>query len=698
MICVISRKKNRLCVTAWSCIAIAVAVLASISVSDCLAELTGPDSKQRNVTYLVSRLMLQEHLSKRPLDDEISRRALKMFLEQLDPMKIYFQQSDVDGFNKKYSTVIDDYVKQGDTSAAYEIFSRFLQRVDERTADIDALLALDHDFGLEEKLVTDPDVLAYAENDQQARELWRKRIKYELLIRNTNDEEKLTPEEAKEQVARRYKSMAKRKHQIDSNEMLELFLSSVTASFDPHTTYMSPDSHTNFEINMRLNLDGIGAALKPDDGYTVVTKIIPGGAADKQGELKPEDKIVSVGQGADGEMVDVVDMKLSDVVKMIRGRAGTIVRLGVTPEGSTKTKIVSITRARIELKDSEARGDIIERGQSPDGRPYKVGVIDLPSFYMDMDAARKGVANFKSTTRDVRRILDEFTAKGVDVVVLDLRRNGGGSLTEAINLTGLFIDEGPVVQVKDADGRVQHYDDLERGMAWSGPLVVVTSRFSASASEILAGAIQDYRRGIIVGDESTHGKGTVQSLLDLGERLFRVPDPPNLGALKITMQQFYRPKGESTQKRGVLADVVLPSMTNEMEGIGEADLDYAIEFDQVNPTQFDSYDRVSMDLLADLKSRSKARQAASTDFAKLGRNIERYREQKERKYVTLNEAQFVKEREELDAEREEEKQFEEQLDQLERPVVEKSFYFDEVLDVAADYARLEDEKKIAAVN
>jgi carboxyl-terminal processing protease len=396
-------------------------------------------------------------------------------------------------------------------------------------------------------------------------------------------------------------------------------------------------------------------------------------------------------------MAEVVDMKLNDVVKMIRGHAGTVVRLGVTDATGGETEYIEITRARIELTDSEARSEIVEEGQAADGSAMKIGVIDLPSFYMDMAGARMGKPNYKSTTRDVRRILNEFTAKGVDVVVLDLRRNGGGSLTEAINLTGLFIDTGPVVQVKDADGVVQHYDDLERGMAWDGPLVVLTSKFSASASEILAGAVQDYRRGLVVGDDSTHGKGTVQSLLDLGSQLFRVPDPPNLGALKITMQQFYRPNGDSTQKRGVLADVPLPSLTSQMD-VGEADLDYAIEFDRVNAAKFDRLNLVNSELLNELKARSKSRREKSEDFQKLARNIRRYKEQKDRKFVTLNEAQFKKEREELDADEEEEKQFEEQMDYTVRPVVDRNYYFNEILNIAVDYVRLLEQQRLAVVN
>ena len=358
-------------------------------------------------------------------------------------------------------------------------------------------------------------------------------------------------------------------------------------------------------------------------------------------------------------------------------------------------KVVKITRAKIELKDSEARGVIFEDGKKEDGKPFKVGVIDLPSFYMDMEAAREG-GDFKSTTRDVKRILDDFNAKGVEALVLDLRKNGGGSLTEAINLTGLFIDEGPVVQVKDPDGRVQHYDDLDRGMVWKGPLVVLTSKFSASASEILAGAIQDYNRGLIIGDTSTHGKGTVQSLLDLGPQMFRIQNPPNLGALKITMQQFYRPNGDSTQQRGVLADIVLPSITDHMD-ISEADLDFSMAFDKVPSAQFDKYDVVAPKLISSLKDMSQGRREQSADFGKLLKNIDRYMEQKLKKEIPLNEEKFLAQRAELDADKEEEKTFEAQANGSEE-VVKRDYYFNEVMAITLDYLRLLGKDKVARVN
>jgi carboxyl-terminal processing protease len=682
----------------------AVAGLVAVTPPQASAELVAPGAQERNVTLIVSSLLRKEHLSKRQLDDEISQRAIKMFLEQLDPFKIFFTQADVNEF-MKYRNSVDDFVKRGDIAVAYKIANRYLKRVDEQLANVKKIVRSNHDFTLDEKLETDLDELQYARDADEMSERWRKRIKYELLVRKNTDD--MTYEEAQDKVIRLYSSLGKRKHQMDSDELLEMFLTSVTSSFDPHSTYMSPSNLENFNINMRLNLDGIGAALRPEDGFTVVQKVIPGGAADKHGKLKPEDKIVSVGQGDDGDMVDIIDMKLNDVVKMIRGHAGTVVRLGVIPSGETATEEYKITRARIQLKDSEARSDVIELEppkpatseviESETNGKYKVGVINLPSFYMDMNAARTGATNFKSTTRDVSRILEDFKTKSVDVVVLDLRNNGGGSLTEAINLTGLFIDYGPVVQVKDADGRVQHYDDLERGMKWNRPLVVITNRFSASASEILAGAIKDYHRGIVVGDDSTHGKGTVQSLLDLGQQLYHTPDPPNYGALKITMQQFYRPSGESTQKRGVLANVVLPSMTSQFDK-GEAELDYAIDFDRVNAAAFSKCDMVTPEMIGELKSRSDKRRQASEEFGKLAKKIARYQEQKNRKYVTLNEAQFLKEREELDAEREEEKLIEDQMDPGNKPVIDRNFYFDEVLDISLDYVQLLEQQRLVKLN
>src|SRR5262245_1188265 len=653
-----------------------------------VSEAKGPSANDRTVTRLVAMMMKREHLSKHPLDDEISRRALDLFLKSIDPRKLYFYQSDVDEFHLRRNE-IDDMINNGDVNFAYTVFNRLLKRVDERMAMVNQLLAGRFDFEADEVLISDADKLAYVTSPDEARERWRKQLKYDILVLKADKSNK---EDFTKRLSRRYQSIARRMHQTDSNELLEMFLTSVTSSFDPHSTYMAPQASKNFDIVISLNLEGIGAQLKMIDGYTVIDKLIPGGPADKNGQLKAGDRIVSVGQGEEGEVVDVADMKLNDVVDKIRGRAGTTVRLGVLPEnGDPKT--IKITRAKIELKDQEARSTIIEDGKKTDGTPFKLGVIDLPSFYMDMRGAREGNDDFKSCSRDVRRLLEEFNRKGVDALVLDLRKNGGGSLTEAIALTGLFIEQGPVLQVKDPDGRVQEYDDTDRGIAWKGPLVVMISKFSASASEILAGAIQDYHRGIVVGDSSTHGKGTVQTMMDLGPQMFRIANPPDLGSLKLTVQQFYRPNGDSTQQRGVLADVLLPSLTDHMD-VSEADLDYPVAFDKVPAAQFHRFDAVTPNVVSTLKELSGGRMEKSSDFAKLSKNIQRYEEQKAKKEVPLSEKKFLARRAELDADEEEEKIAEEQNNGT-TEVIKRSYYENEVLSITLDYLRLLGKDKVA---
>ncbi len=663
------------------------------------AELKEPTANDRQVTVAVLGLLRAEHLTRHPLDDEIANRLVKGFIKMLDPAKVYFYQSDVDSFLAEEKN-LDDQLRKGDTRFSYTVFNTLLKRIDERVEAIDELLAMDHDFTVDEEMIIDSDAAHYPVDADEARDLWRKRIKYDLLVlkadaaKTTNgksdddddDSAKKPPENPRERLARRYHSFVKRMHQTNHQELLEMYLTGLTTAYDPHSTYMSPDSYENFEIQMRLNLDGIGASLQFDDGYTVVKQIIPGGAADKDGRLKPEDRVVGVGQGEDGPIVDTVDMKLSDVVGMIRGHRGTVVRLEVMPGGQGERKVYNIVRAKIELTDSEARGEVIEEDR--DGRKYRIGVIDLPSFYMDMEANRRGDANFKSTTRDLSKILEGFREKNVDAVILDLKNNGGGSLTEAIGVTGLFIDQGPVVQVKDKASRVQHYDDLESGAAWDGPLVVLTSKLSASASEIFAGAIQDYGRGVIVGDKSTHGKGTVQSLLDLGQQLFGFANSPKLGALKITMQQFYRPNGDSTQNRGVLADVPWPSLTNELKGISESDLDYALAFDRVEPVKHDRLGLADKNVIDRLNRQSTERRKKSESFKRVERNIERYHQQKSRKTVPLNEAKFLAERAELNADREEERELEKSMNSKKAVFDRKDFYNQEALNITIDYLQM----------
>jgi carboxyl-terminal processing protease len=595
--------------------------------------------EDRLVCKMVCEFLKHGHLSKPEIGDEVSRRIFRHFLKDLDPAKVYFLKSDVEEF-KKDETELDDQLLAGDLSFAYKVYGRYIKRMEERQKLISEFVNAKHDYEAKEYLDTDNDAIDYARDENELRERWRKRIKLDLLMQRVG-EKAVGEDEAKKKVLTRYEGALKRTRQWDNADLMEIYLTTLTTSIDPHSTYMSPHTLEDFEIAMRLNLDGIGAVLKSDNGTTVVVEVVPGGAAGKDGRLKTNDKIIAVAQG-DDNFVDAVEMKLQDVVKMIRGARGTKVQLKVIPVGKLEPVVIELTRQRIELKSQEARGEIIEQDKKADGDPYKIGVIDLPSFYGD---PRGG----KSATEDVRRLLKDFESKKVDGVVLDLRRNGGGLLTEARSLTGLFIDQGPVVQVKDSGGRVKKQDDPEKGVVYGGPLVVLTSRFSASASEILAGALQDYGRALIVGDTSTFGKGTVQTVIDLGDQVGGA-SPPKLGALKLTIQQFYRVNGDSTQARGVLADVVVPTFTEALGG-GETEQDYALPFDHIKPAEHDQLGLVSPELKKALAERSGKRVAESTDFKKLAKDVSVFKERKARKKVSLNEKELREQLTKDDAEK-----------------------------------------------
>ncbi|WP_231617781.1 carboxy terminal-processing peptidase [Novipirellula aureliae] len=644
-----------------------------------LAKLATPSARDSMVARLIATLMPRNHISSKKLDDEISRKALDLFIKSLDPLKLYFLQSDIDQFHRNQDR-IDDMVQAGDLSFGYEIFGRFIERVDERVAVAEELLQGPFNFNIEEQIITDPEAASYATNAEESRDRWRRQIKYALL--DLKDEGKVG-QEAIDLLQRRYSRYGRRWRSIDSDDLLEMYLTSVTTAYDPHSTYMSPGSLDDFKILMSLNLDGIGAQLREKDGQTVITRVIPGGAAARNGKLKTDDVIVSVGQGDDGELVDVVEMPLTDVVGLIRGKAGSVVRLGVRPGGVGEVEVYRIERARIELEESAARGKVLEHRLPGSDQPaLKIGYINLPSFYLDMEAAKENKQDFRSSTRDVERILQDFRSQDVDGVVLDLGFNGGGSLTEAINLTGLFIDRGPVVQVKNSDGTVQQYADEDAGTRWDGPLVVLTSKYSASASEIFAGAIRDYKRGIVVGDPATHGKGTVQTLMDLGQQLFR-NNRANYGALKVTLQQFYLPDGESTQLSGVPADVILPSITSKMD-ISESDLEYALPNDRVPPARHAHYNMVPTDLLAQIRQNSMARVGEEKEFGELLERIETYVRQKENSSISLDEEKFMARRKELDAQKEEEKKDLEAEITVEE-VFRDTYYNREVLNIAYDY-------------
>ena len=650
---------------------------------------------QQQIAAEISEYLQRWHIRKRALDDELSAEFFEAYLETLDPLRLFFRKADIDEFAKR-KTDLDDLLKKGEFAFAKKVFDRFLERVDERVAWVEKLLERDFDFDKEESILKDRSEASYPQTAEEQNETWRKYVKLLVLQGLAADEEEA---KIREQIGKRYRSLKKRMHQTDMYELIEMYLTSGTMLYDPHTTYMSPDTLESFEISMRLELEGIGAALSSIDGYTTVTQIIPGGAADRDGRLQVGDKITAVGQDEEGDFEDVVDRKLRDVVKLIRGKKGTTVRLQVTHEKDDSRELLVLERAKVKLTDREARSTIIQEGIKPDGSPQRVGVIDLPSFYMDMAAAQRGETNFKSTSRDVEKILEGFREEKVDAVLIDLRENGGGALSEAIRMTGLFIDHGPIVQIKNPTGSIEKEYDREEGMAWDGPLVVLVSKFSASASEIFAGAIQDYSRGLVVGDSSTHGKGTVQRLIDIGRRGGFRSSARKLGALKMTISKFYRPTGASTQNRGVVPDITLPSVANHMD-IGEANLDNAIEFDTIPAAPFDKLERIDAEMVAALAAASELRRGGDEEFGQVKSDIERYLKLKAEKWTSLNKAKFFENYKIVRDDEEEDEQSEDDLaagDETseekdaaaeDEPIVLRDFYFDEVLAITLDYVRV----------
>lgn len=658
----------------------------------------GPGDAEKTTAQIVVALLEYGHLSHPQVDDAISRKWARLFLKQLDPQKLYFEKADVAEFLADDAT-LDDQIKKGDIAFARRVFDRYLERRAQRLETVLELLQEKPDFTVDETIVDDPDLVEYPADAAEARERWREQLKYELLLKKVSDVDEA---EAVKQLSIRHKDNARAFRQFDQADLLEVYLTALTMAVDPNSTYMGPKTVEDFNQGLQLSLEGIGASLSVEDGLPVIKEIVAGGAADKDGRLQTEDKILAV-EREDGTLVDFAEKKLPDVVRVIRGKRGTKVKLVVQPAGSKDRKTYELTREKIELADQRARGQVIE-ATGADGKAIKVGVIELPSFYGDGAAVRRGEANAVSATADCRRFLEEFKQKGVDSVLIDLRHNGGGLLTEGISLSGLFIDTGPVVQVRDAE-EVMHHDDEEAGVAWDGPLVVLTSRMSASASEIFAGVIKDYGRGLLVGDATTHGKGTVQTLIPLNDKLRRPEGIPDLGSLKLTVQQFYRANGESTQIKGVPPDLHLPSSRDHLDFLGEGERENALAFDKIEGLPHDQYNRVPADLLARLEQRSRERREASDDFRKLDESIQKMIARKDRHEIALNEAKFRAEfvaDDEDDPEAIERKAGEAKAKEQEkaktgargaRPSQRSawdgdSFYNREVLAIVADYATL----------
>ncbi len=585
------------------------------------------DSEQIGVS--VGRLLEEGHYTHHPLNDEISKKLLTGYLELLDFSHLFFTQKDIDIFTKKYATALDDDILLGNLKPAHEIFAVFQKRVEDRVAKIKELVKQPVNFKTDETILLSRQKAPWPKDEAEADDLWRKRIEGELLQENLSEH---PIEPGPKLVERRYDRMLRTVHDEDAEEQVKLFLDALAQSYDPHSEYLSQADLKNFSINMGLSLVGIGAMLRSEDGYAKIESLVPGGPAQTSGKVKVGDRITAVAQGAK-DFNDVRDMRLDKVVEQIRGKKGTKVRLLVIPASAadpSQRKTIELVRDEIKLKDQEARADIIIK-KDRNGDPVKLGWLTLPSFYADMEGHKK------STTRDVLALLKRLKKEKIGGLVIDLRRNGGGSLEEAISLTGLFFKSGPVVQTKGSNDRVVISTDPDSDIAYDGPLVVLTSRQSASASEIFAAALQDYGRAVIVGDKSTFGKGTVQTILEIGRFTSLLGSRSQEdGALKLTIQKFYRVAGGSTQLHGVASDIVLPTLTDLPE-FGEGALKNALPYDEVPVAKFTKWSDAHQLFIAELKARSAVRVAADPEFHYVMEDLERLRRKLDDNRMTLNE-------------------------------------------------------------
>ena len=601
-------------------------LLAGALVSLAAARADEPDPSQ--VEIAVGRLLEQGHYSRRKLDDTISKQLLTNYLEALDYNHLFFTQKDVDGFKRKYETTLDDGIGLGAAEPPMVMFNTYKKRVEDRVAKVKELLKQPYDFKSDRTVEINRQKAAWPKDDADADQIWQNRVENELLSEALTK----TSKDPIERLTKRYDQLQRNIREMSKEDVNKTFLTTLAQTYDPHSEYLSRSELENFSINMRLSLVGIGAVLHSEEGYAKISELVVGGPASKDGRLKVGDRVSGVAQG-DKEFVETVDMKLDKVVEMIRGKKDTIVRLQVLPVGATDPsvrKVIDIKRDEIKLKEQEAKADIIERTM-PDGTTQRLGWIVLPSFYADME--KSGAAGAKSTTKDVLALINRLKQENITGLVMDLRRDGGGSLEEAVNLTGLFVKKGPVVQAKDSNGTVHVSRDRDSTIAWDGPLVVVTNRLSASASEIFAAALQDYGRAVIVGDSSTFGKGTVQTMLEIGRIMPFLGGGNEAGALKLTIQKFYRIAGGSTQLKGVIPDVKLPSLTDHPE-IGEGAMKGPLPYDTVEPVPFDKWERPLFK--DDLAHRSAARVTADPEFRYIVEDTALVNKRLEENKLTLN--------------------------------------------------------------
>jgi carboxyl-terminal processing protease len=587
-----------------------------------------PTLEHNQSTHVIVKVIDKYHYKDSKLDDKASEKILDRYLEALDPNRFFFLASDIHAFYK-YNDSLDDYLKSGRVDPAFQIFRTYRKRVDEAVDHANKLLDKDFDFTIDESYRYDRTDSPWAQTRAELDEIWRQRVKNDFLTLRLTDKDDA---DIRKTLKGRYERVKHRVEQFDANDVYQTFMNAFTLNLEPHTSYMSPSTSENFDISMRLSLEGIGAVLRNEDEYTVVQKTVVGGPAQLSGQLHAGDRIVGVGQGLEGEIEDIIGWRLQDVVEKIRGPKGSVVRLSIIPkelDAGGKRSTITLVRNKIKLEEQAAKSSIIQ-GLEGMG-DLKIGVIEVPTFYRDFAAEARGEQNFRSTTRDVRKLLNELQQESVAGVVIDLRENGGGSLTEATELTGLFIDKGPVVQIKDASGNVEVETDADESLAYDGPLAVLVDRNSASASEIFAGAIQDYHRGIVIG-EPTFGKGTVQTLVDLNR--FLPGKNKGLGRLRLTMAQFFRINGDSTQHRGVVPDIQFPTAayTNDY---GERSLDNALPWAEIKPA---GYTPKGNGVVTNLLQQHLSRIEKDPGFQMLVKDQERLAELEKRTEVTLLES------------------------------------------------------------
>lgn len=591
-----------------------------------------PTLNQAIASVNVVQLLKSNSYEKPDLSREGAQKVYLSYLETLDRQRSFFLASDIEEFNK-YQFSLDDALKGGNLRPAFEIFNRYQQRGEERVQYMLKLLKQGIsklNFNKQEKLEIDREDAPWLRNQAEQEDLWRRQLKDSVLAMKLNDKK---DSEITELLTKRFTNQLRRLHQTRSEDAFQLYINAYTQLYDPHTQYLSPQRAENFDINMSLSLEGIGAVLQSEDEYTKVVSVVPAGPAAKAGQLLPGDKIIGVAQDKDGKMEDVVGMRLDEVVKLIRGTKGTTVRLEVIPASASdgKNKIYAIIRDKVKLEEQSAQKNVMEIGTGASKK--RIGVISIPAFYIDFKAAQAGDPNYKSTTRDVRNLIKELEQENIDGLVIDLRNNGGGSLQEANQLTGLFIPQGPTVVVRDSRGRTEAQQDPDPKEVYQGPIAVLINRLSASASEIFAGAMQDYQRALVIGGQS-FGKGTVQTI-----------QPLNHGQLKLTIAKFYRVSGQSTQNRGVIPDISFPSLFDPEE-IGESALPNALPYTEIRPVQYSPLKRIAPEL-PELRARHKKRIINDPGFIYLDKLLAYQKQFEDRKSVTLNQKAREKESQQM---------------------------------------------------